>query len=115
MSQQRIPRYITVARLSPTEWSIADDRRLEVTPRGLVGFVRMRTGLYEVVRIGRPHIRSWHATFDDAVAQFVRPHAFWWALPHDLPEVDRSVMADDDIVAPDTRSTVEEALLAATA
>lgn len=114
MSQHRIPRFITVARLSPTEWSICDDRRVEITPRGLVGFVRMRTGLYEVVRLGRPHIRSWHATFDDAVHQFVRPHAFWWALPHELPEVDRAVGMDDAIVAPDTHA-IEEAALSATA
>ena len=62
--------------ISPTEWRVTDQRTPEGDPYGVIGFIQMLDGRYEVTKLGAPGQRSYYPSLAAAKACFVRPAAF---------------------------------------
>ncbi len=85
---------------SEHEWRVCDSHLGTTDLRGLLGFVQQRGDVFEAVRVGQPHIRSFHASLDETRRHFVRPHTFLAPLPWYLPVIDRDAPYDEDDLAP---------------
>ncbi len=86
---------------STREWRVCDSRFDSNDIRGLLGFVQRRGDLFEVVRVGNPHVRSWYSSLEETRAQFMRPHVFLEHLPWHIPEIDPDAPLDEE-EAPET-------------
>jgi hypothetical protein len=90
---------LVFTKLSEAEWSVSHRRFNRGDVRGLLGFVLLRAGVYEVTRVGRPHVRAYRSSLENAGEEFLRPHTFLGGLPLLIP--DASEFAEGEYDADD--------------
>jgi hypothetical protein len=76
---------------SPTSWRVADRRLDGRAGIGLLGFVELRDGRYEVTRYDSPTHFSAHDVLSSALAEFLgRPGGYEYLCPDDAETLSAS-------------------------
>ncbi|PJJ72894.1 hypothetical protein CLV46_2471 [Diaminobutyricimonas aerilata] len=86
---------IGILPFAPNHWRIVDKRSTRGGMDALIGFLTRRGDVYEVARIGQPHVRSYCADPSRVTELLLRPHTFMPPISMPLPDVDRSVVEVD--------------------
>ncbi len=71
----------------PGGWAVRDRRATVTGVDGLLAFVTRRGDVFEVVCVGRAHVRSYCASLEDVTRHVVRRHVFMPPLPALIPEI----------------------------
>lgn len=90
---------IGILPFAPNHWRIVDKRSHRGGVDALIGFLTRRGDVYELARIGQPHVRSYCADPSGVTALILRPHTFLPPISMPLPAVDPAAIDDEaDVV-----------------